>query len=85
MCSSPWALAFLLGSSGLLAALRWQWVVGQDDVTRSGVRAPRVCLSYGDLSLVDTSVTPLAFSRSRQRTVSSRDHEKFLGLGMTME
>ena len=33
-----------------------------------------------ELSIVETSVTPLALSRSRHRTVSSRDHEKLRSL-----
>ena len=32
----------------------------------------------GELSIVEIRVAPLALSRFRQRTVSSRNHEKFL-------
>ena len=35
---------------------------------------------YQEVSVVDTKLTPFALSRSRQSTVSSRDHEKFLSL-----
>ncbi len=35
---------------------------------------------YIAISAVDRRLTPLAFSLSRQSTVSSRDHEKFLSL-----
>ena len=34
----------------------------------------------GELSIVETRVTPFAVSLPRQRTVSSRDHEKFRSL-----
>ena len=35
---------------------------------------------YIEISAVDRRLTPLAFSLSLHRTVSSRDHEKFLSL-----
>ena len=34
----------------------------------------------GQLSIVETRVTPLALSLSRESTVSSRDHEKLRSL-----
>ena len=37
-----------------------------------------------ELSVVETRMTPLALSLSRHRTVSSRDHEKFLSFQTTM-
>ena len=45
-----------------------------DRAVRSGAAV------QAELSIVDTRVTPLALSRSRQRTVSSRDQEKLRSL-----
>ena len=37
-----------------------------------------------EIAMVERRLTPLAFSLSREKTVSSRDHEKFLSSYTTM-
>ena len=69
------AVAFLVGVGDGVRDFRvcFGGALGLEDV-------PAGWSDHMELSIVETRVTPLAFSRSRHRTVSSRGHEKFRSL-----
>ena len=56
------------------------WLAVQ--VAAGRIEEPAVVGAFvqGELSIVETRVTPLALSLSRESTVSSRDQEKFRSL-----